>query len=309
MASWAPIFFLCAILPCICATKICAFNMQHFGEKKVAKDHILELIVKIVQRCEVSLLQEVQDPKGLALSRLLQSLNRAHGKDTFLAVSSPPLGRKSYTEQYVFIYRSDKAQITQQYKYADDDSAAPDVFAREPYIVRFNLFGKGLRDLVLVPMHTVPENASREIDALYDVFLDITGRWDAENILFLGDFNAACSYLSKKKKRTLRLYRDERFHWLIDDTTDTTVRDSTSCAYDRIVAYGKELMANVQAVGIYNFTKALGLSEIQALEVSDHYPVELDLNGRNPLLPSCTLLVLSFLLPMMSWTWAGTPLY
>ncbi|XP_031746642.1 deoxyribonuclease-1-like 1 isoform X3 [Xenopus tropicalis] len=294
MASWAPIFFLCAILPCICATKICAFNMQHFGEKKVAKDHILELIVKIVQRCEVSLLQEVQDPKGLALSRLLQSLNR-----------------------------SDKAQITQQYKYADDDSAAPDVFAREPYIVRFNLFGKGLRDLVLVPMHTVPENASREIDALYDVFLDITGRWDAEvvqeptrnesildlNILFLGDFNAACSYLSKKKKRTLRLYRDERFHWLIDDTTDTTVRDSTSCAYDRIVAYGKELMANVQAVGIYNFTKALGLSEIQALEVSDHYPVELDLNGRNPLLPSCTLLVLSFLLPMMSWTWAGTPLY
>nr|AAI29561.1 LOC100036866 protein [Xenopus laevis] len=297
------------MVPCVCATKICAFNMQHFGEKKVAKEHILNLIVKIIQRCEISVLQEVQDPKGLALSRLLQSLNKAHKKDTFMAVTSPPLGRKSYTEQYVFIYRSDKVQATQQYKYADDDSDAPDVFAREPYIVRFSVFGKGLRDLVLVPMHTVPENASREIDALYDVFLDIMVRWDAKNILFLGDFNAACSYLSRKKKRTLRLYKDERFHWLIDDSADTTVRGSTNCAYDRIVAYGEQLMTNVQTAGVYNFTKELGLSEIQALEISDHYPVELDLNGQNPLLPSCTLLALSFLVSFISQTWEKTPIY
>ncbi|KAG8429903.1 hypothetical protein GDO86_018908 [Hymenochirus boettgeri] len=105
MAPWVPVLLLSFYLPCAWTTKICAFNAQHFGVNKVAKNHILDIMVKIIQRCDICLLQEVQDPKGLALSQLLRSLNRAHVRDVFMAVSSPSLGRKSYMEQYVFVYR------------------------------------------------------------------------------------------------------------------------------------------------------------------------------------------------------------
>ena len=54
-----------------------------------------------------------------------------------------------------------------------------------------------------------------------------------QNVMFLGDFNADCSYLPKKNRPSVRLLTDARFTWLIGDEQDTTVRESTHCAYDR----------------------------------------------------------------------------
>ncbi|XP_073397335.1 deoxyribonuclease-1-like 1 [Dendrobates tinctorius] len=297
MGSWCHLLVLCTMWPCVWPFRICAFNGQHFGEKKATNDEILSAVVKIIQRCDIFLLQEVHDPKGIALSKLMAALNRA--EDLYLAVNSPPLGRKSYTEQYVFIYKSSKISVIDQYKYEDDDPAAPDVFAREPYIVRFALESRDLQDLVIIPQHTEPEKASIELQALHDVFMDVRKRWSAKNIILMGDFNAGCSYLSKKKTKSLRLYTDPDCHWLISDSIDTTVKESTSCPYDRIVVYGQEVMDLVKSSGIYNFTKELHLSEAEALKVSDHYPVEMDLDlvlgGCRTLLPSLTLIILSLL--------------
>ncbi|CAI9534989.1 unnamed protein product [Staurois parvus] len=138
-----------------------------------------------------------------------------------------------------------------------------------------------------------------ELENLYDVFLHVTSNWRCNNLVIMGDFNAGCSYLSKKKRRSLRLYSDPKFHWLIGDEVDTTVRESTKCPYDRIVVYGEELANLVNSAGIYNFTKELGLTEVEALKISDHYPVEADfivrLGSAHTLLPSIGLLVLSVL--------------
>ncbi|XP_056397096.1 deoxyribonuclease-1-like 1 [Hyla sarda] len=295
MSIWFHLLILYSTWPCVWPFRICAFNAQHFGDKKVSSDNIFNIVVKIVQRCDIFLLQEVHDPKGNVVSKLMAALNRA--EDVFLAVSSPPIGRKSYTEQYVFIYRSFRIRVTDQYKYEDDDPAAPDVFAREPYVIRFALESAALKDLAIIPQHTEPEKAHIELDALYDVFMDVRRRWRCKNIILMGDFNAGCKYLSKKRTKSLRLYTDPDVHWLISDRTDTTVKESTSCPYDRILVYGQELTNLVASAGIYNFTRELDLSEAEALKVSDHYPVEMDLNlvldGCGTLLPSLTLLILS----------------
>ncbi|KAG8570634.1 hypothetical protein GDO81_011360, partial [Engystomops pustulosus] len=183
--------------------------------------------------------------------------------------------------------------VRDQYKYEDNDTSAPDVFAREPYIVRFALELTALPDLVIIPQHTEPEKAGTELEALYDVFTEVRRRWRCKNVVLMGDFNAGCKYLSKKKTKSLRLSKDPDFQWLISDGTDTTVKESTSCAYDRIVIYGEELRNLVKSAGIYNFTKELRLSEAGALKVSDHYPVEMDLGGCRTLLPSLILIILS----------------
>ncbi|XP_069842163.1 deoxyribonuclease-1-like 1 [Dendropsophus ebraccatus] len=296
MSVWF-LLLLCTVWPPAWSFRICAFNAQHFGDKKVASDDILDVVVKIVRRCDICLLQEVHDPKGVVVSKLVAALNRPD--DAFLAVSSPSLGRKSYTEQYVFIYRSFRIRVRDQYKYEDDDPSAPDVFAREPYVIRFALESSAMQDLVIIPQHTEPEKASTELEALYDVFMDVRRRWNCKNIILMGDFNAGCKYLSKKKTKSLRLHTDPEIRWLISDSTDTTVKESTSCPYDRILVYGQKLTNLVESAGIYNFTKELDLSEAEALKVSDHYPVEMELDlildGCRTLLPSLTLLILSFL--------------
>ncbi|XP_075180719.1 deoxyribonuclease-1-like 1 isoform X2 [Anomaloglossus baeobatrachus] len=297
MGIWCHLLVLCTAWPCVWPFRICAFNGQHFGEKKAANHDILSVVVKIIHRCDIFLLQEVHDPKGIALSKLMAALNRQ--EDVYSAVHSPPLGRKSYTEQYVFIYKSLKISVTDQYKYDDDDPAAPDVFAREPYLVRFALKSKDLQDLVIIPQHTEPEKAGTELEALYDVFMDVRKRWRCKNIILMGDFNAGCKYLSKKKKKTLRLYTDPDFQWLIPDSTDTTVKESTVCPYDRIVVYGQEVTNLVKSSGTYNFAEELQLTEEEALKVSDHYPVEMDLylvlGGSRTLLPSLTLIIFGLL--------------
>lgn len=55
----------------------------------------------------------------------------------------------------------------------------------------------------------------------------------AQNVMILGDLNAGCSYVTIKGWRAMRLKSDPKFHWLIGDEQDTTVREKTHCAYDR----------------------------------------------------------------------------
>lgn len=51
-------------------------------------------------------------------------------------------------------------------------------------------------------------------------------------MIFLGDFNAGCSFVRSNDWPSIRLRTSPAFHWLIPDSADTTV-GPTVCAYDR----------------------------------------------------------------------------
>uniref|UniRef100_A0ACB8EM40 Uncharacterized protein n=3 Tax=Sphaerodactylus townsendi TaxID=933632 RepID=A0ACB8EM40_9SAUR len=97
--------------------------------------------------------------------------------------------------------------------------------------------------------------------------------------MVLGDLNASGAYIPASAWAGIRLRVHLDFHWLIGDKEDTTVSHWTCCAYDRIIVHGEELLRAVVARSAkpFNFTHALGLSEEEALEISDHYPVEVNL--------------------------------
>ncbi|CAL8395240.1 unnamed protein product [Arctogadus glacialis] len=90
-----------------------------------------------------------------------------------------------------------------------------------------------------------------------------------------------CSYLPKKNRKNVRLLTDARFKWLIGDDRDTTVRESTDCAYDRIVVEGNTFPRLIVpgSAEPFLFPAAYGLTEEQALKVSDHYPVQVSLRS------------------------------
>ncbi|XP_066496761.1 deoxyribonuclease-1-like [Tiliqua scincoides] len=260
--------------------RISAFNIQTFGDSKLSNKTIASLIVRIVSTYDITLVQEVRDADLSAVKKLMNQLNEA-SPNPFDYVVSKPLGRNSYKEQYLFIYREDKVILLDSYYY--DDGCEPcgeDTFSREPFIVKFLAPETEVKELILVPLHAAPKEAVAEIDALYNVYLDVKKTWGSEEMIFLGDFNAACSYVRSDDWPHIRLRTSSAFQWLISDSADTTVGPS-DCAYDRIVVAGAKLKDSILpgTASVDDFRKTFKLSSKDALAVSDHFPVEVTLKS------------------------------
>ena len=84
-------------------------------------------------------------------------------------------------------------------------------------------------------------------------------------MLFLGDFNADCSYVRPHDWAAIRLRSSEVFKWLIPDSADTTVGNS-DCAYDRIVVCGSHLRRSLkpQSAAVHDFQEEFSLDQGQA---------------------------------------------
>ncbi|XP_046522314.1 deoxyribonuclease-1-like 2 isoform X2 [Equus quagga] len=254
--------------------RIGAFNIQSFGDSKVSDPACGGVIAQILAGYDVALVQEVRDPDLSAVSALMEQINSV-SRHEYSFVSSEPLGRDQYKEMYLFVYRKDAVSVVDTYQYPDPE----DAFSREPFVVKFSA-PSSAKELVLVPLHAAPHHAVVEIDALYDVYLDVIDKWGTDGILFLGDFNADCSYVREEDWAAIRLRSSEVFEWLIPDSADTTVGNS-DCAYDRIVVCGARLRRSLkpQSAAVHDFQEEFSLDQTQALAISDHFPVEVTLKS------------------------------
>ncbi|XP_036683096.1 deoxyribonuclease-1 isoform X2 [Balaenoptera musculus] len=226
------LFALAALLQQALSLRIAAFNIRTFGETKMSNATLSNYIVQILSRYDIALVQEVRDNHLMAVGRLLDKLNQ-DDPNTYHYVVSEPLGRNSYKERYLFLFRPDQVSVLDSYQY--DDGCEPcgnDSFSREPAVVKFSSPFTQIKEFAIVPLHAAPSDAVAEIDSLYDVYLDVWQKWDLENIMLMGDFNAGCSYVTPSQWSSIRLHKSPHFQWLIPDTADTTVT-STHCAYDR----------------------------------------------------------------------------
>nr|XP_056708823.1 deoxyribonuclease gamma [Euleptes europaea] len=270
--------FLLFLSNTVLSLQICSFNVRSFGEAKRTQPGVLDIIVQVISRCDIMLLMEIKDSSNRTCPFLLEKLN-SQTQDEYSYVVSNRLGRRTYKEQYAFFYRSKMVTVKRTYQYPDLQPGDEDALSREPFVVWFNSPKTVAREFVIIPLHTTPETSVREIDELYDVYLDVKQLWKSENFIFMGDFNAGCGYVARKHWKNIRLRNHTEFVWLIDDKSDTTVRASTRCPYDRIVLHGEKLIrATVpNSANIFDFQSAFSMTEEQALAVSDHFPIEFQL--------------------------------
>ncbi|KAM6927279.1 deoxyribonuclease gamma-like, partial [Xenentodon cancila] len=256
--------------------KIAAFNVKNLGMKKVRNKTVLKNLTKVMSQYSIVVLLEVVDRTNKAMEILLEELNTTnHHYDK---IASKPLGRNTYKERFVCFYRTDEVNQTDCYQYEDDQDGDQDAFAREPFILRFTCPTTVVKDLVLIPVHTQPEDALKELDELYDVVQVVRKKWKTDNIMILGDFNADGRYLSQKNKKKIRICSDS-FYWLIDDDVDTTASNRNDNTYDRIVVFGEDMLDSVVpgSAKAFNFQKKFKLTDEEARSISDHYPVEVEL--------------------------------
>ncbi|XP_072019738.1 deoxyribonuclease-1-like [Amphiura filiformis] len=265
--------------------RIGAFNIQVFGATKFGKSEVVERIVRIIKRYDILLVQEIRDSTEKIIKELHLLVNlELPESERYGLVVSERLGRTSSKEQYAFFYKNyeGKVEVTDEYVFND---AADDVFEREPYVVRFRSKVTALTDFAIIGIHIKPSDAINELNNLEIVYEDLLKRYDnkLKDVIFAGDFNADCSYVGKTKWDKVTFRSDDRFVWLIGDDVDTTVAKS-DCAYDRIIIAG-EGMAQAYVPGsadVFYFDSAFGLPQDEAVAVSDHYPIEMDLLPKAP---------------------------
>uniref|UniRef100_UPI0037E76046 deoxyribonuclease-1-like n=1 Tax=Semicossyphus pulcher TaxID=241346 RepID=UPI0037E76046 len=257
--------------------KIAAFNAKRLGLRKIHDEVVRRNLIKIVSRYSVVVLLEVMGHGGRAMDLFLKELNEttANRHRPYDIVNSGSLGRRSYMEQFVFFYRMDEVSVIDKYQYEEEDE---DVLAREPYIVKFDCPNTEVEELVLIPVHTKPEDAEIEMGALHDVVEAARTRWGSDNIMILGDFNADGRYFNRRGRENVRIGYPP-YHWLIDDDVDTTTSDTTDHTYDRIVVFGDNMYHAVvpDSAKPFDFQRAYRLSDATTQAISDHYPVEVEL--------------------------------
>lgn len=277
-SSGLSLFLLLSIFVLKSATelRICAYNVQKFDSAKASNERLMHYLKLVLTRCDISLLQHVVDPDGQAIEKLLSMLNRYEEYD-YKAVASESLGNSpDDMQKYVFIYRMQTVNVTGQYQYRSKQS-----FVREPFVVGFQSKNASIDKFILVPLHSEPSKAVQEINKLYDVFVEVSKKWNNTNVMFLGDFHASCAYVKRSDRKNIRLFMKSEFSWLIRNREDTTVTDATSCAYDRIVVHGEPFLRAIKpfSAKVFDLGAEFKMSRSQVVQLSDHYPVEVVLKS------------------------------
>jgi endonuclease/exonuclease/phosphatase family metal-dependent hydrolase len=241
-----------------------------FGVAKAGKPDVMDILAETIAEFDIVAIQEIRDSSGRAIIDLEKTVE-ALGAD-YDVVVGPRLGRTTSKEQYAYIYRTATVDYNESYTY--DDSLL-DLFHREPLVASFSTV-TGTFDFVLAVIHTDPDEATKEIGSLPLVIQDAKTHYPGElDIIVLGDFNADCSYFDEDDM-TCPL-RDDSFTWLITNDMDTNVA-STSCTYDRVVITVDTLSEAQVDAGVYRFDQIFGLTGEETKDVSDHYPVWVEIS-------------------------------
>ncbi len=262
---------------------IATFNIQVFGASKLAKREAMAVIVQVIRHFDIVAIQEVRAKEDDILPSLLNAINADGSRYGYLI--GPRLGRSVSTEQYAFVYDTNRVEYDPSCVGTVQDPS--DLLHREPFVARFRPrtdTPERAFSFWLVNIHTDPDEVATEVAALADVFQSMrSARPDEDDVILLGDLNASETQLGK-------LGQIPGMRWVVSGAMTNTRRTK---AYDNILFDGPSTSEFTGRWGVFDLEKAFRLTMDQALEVSDHLPVwaEFDIwesphrnqfSGRNP---------------------------
>jgi deoxyribonuclease-1-like protein len=250
--------------------KIASFNIQVFGESKLAKAPVMKILAEVVRRFDVIAIQEVRSAQQDVLPRFVEMVNAEGAHYDF--VLGPRLGRTSSKEQYAFIFDRARLVLDPQSVYTVDDP--DDRLHREPLVAGFSVRGPPPSEaftFTLVNIHTDPDEVQAELAALDDVFRAVRddGRHE-DDIILLGDLNADDQHLGELGTVP---YLTVAISGKPSNTRGTKL-------YDNILFDSRASTEFTRRAGVFDLLREFNLTLAEALEVSDHLPVWAEFSAR-----------------------------
>ena len=243
--------------------KVSAFNIQVFGQSKLASPRVMEILAQIVRKFDVVAIQEIRSRKQNVIPQFVDLINST-GR-TYDYLIGPRIGNSSSKEQYAFVFDRQTIETDRRFVYTVTD---PDnLLHREPLVGWFRTRGPDPNDaftFTLVNIHTDPDIVEEELSVMDDVFRVVRddGR-NEDDVIILGDFTADDQHFGE-------LGQIPGIAWAISDTKTNTRRTKQ---YDNLVFHGRMTKEFVGRSGVVDFVHEFELSADDALKVSDHLPV------------------------------------
>ncbi|RCV63636.1 Metal-dependent hydrolase, endonuclease/exonuclease/phosphatase family [Methanophagales archaeon] len=226
----------------------------------------MDVLAKIIRTYDVVAIQEIRDKDQTALPKLV-NLTNTNDSD-YVYIASERLGRTTNKEQYAYIYNNQTVKLNgTPHIYPEPNGTDP--FHREPYIASFAAVN-GSFDVTLLVIHTDPDEATEEINAL-DVVVKYTQNKypDEQDFIVMGDLNADCSYFDEDSNCTIC---GGDYYWCINNSVDTTT-SATNCTYDRVIITTPMVTDYTGISSVFRYDPIYNLTVNETQAVSDHYPV------------------------------------
>ncbi len=243
--------------------KIATFNIQVFGQSKLSKPRVMELLARIVRQFDVVAIQEIRSRDQDVMPRFVELINAAGRNYDF--VIGPRIGDTSSKEQYAYVFDRQTIEVDRTFLYTVND---PDnLLHREPLVSWFRTRGPNPEDaftFTLVNIHTDPDIVATELSVMDDVFRVVRDYGQGEDdVIVLGDFNADDQHLGE-------LGQIPGISWAIAGVPTNVSRTRQ---YDNIVFHQISTTEFTGRGGVFDFLRKYDLTTEQAEEVSDHFPV------------------------------------
>jgi endonuclease/exonuclease/phosphatase family metal-dependent hydrolase len=243
--------------------KLATFNIQVFGRSKLDKPDVMQVLAETVRRFDLVAIQEVRSTTDDILPRFVELINSTGRHYDF--VIGPRLGRTNSKEQYAFVFDTQSIEVDRGSIYTVDDR--DNLFQRPPMVASFRVRGPPPDQaftFTLIDIHTEPDEAAAELNALAQVYRAVRndGRGE-DDIILMGDLNA-----DEKKFGLLR--QIPNISWVISGVPTNTRGSKT---YDNIIFDRTATVEHTGHAGVFDIMREFNLTQNQALEVSDHFPV------------------------------------
>lgn len=243
--------------------KVASFNIQVFGTSKLQKPKAMQVLTSIVRQFDVVAIQEVRSTDDNVVPTFVNMINSDGSRYDF--VIGPRLGRTNSKEQYAILFDTTRIEVDRSSVYTTPDPQ--DLLHREPMAARFRARGappERAFTFTLVDIHTDPDETKSELNALADTFVGVQQNGSGEDdVILLGDLNVDEYHLG-------RLGQLPNITYAITQVTTNTRRNKM---YDNIVFNRLATTEYTGRYGVVDLMDTFGLSESDALQVSDHCPV------------------------------------
>jgi endonuclease/exonuclease/phosphatase family metal-dependent hydrolase len=242
--------------------KIATFNIQVFGTSKLQKTKSMQVLTSVVRNFDVVAIQEVRSTDDNVVPTFVKMINAEGARYDF--VIGPRLGRTNSKEQYAILFDTARIEVDRSSVYTTPDPQ--DLLHREPMAARFRVRGVPPNQaftFTLVDIHTDPDETKGELNALANTFVGVQQNGSGEDdVILLGDLNVDENHLGNLGRLP------EIGHAISKVTTNTRHTQM----YDNIVFSRPATTEYTGRSGVLDLMSQFGLTQAEALEVSDHCP-------------------------------------
>ncbi|QDT40960.1 Endonuclease/Exonuclease/phosphatase family protein [Gimesia alba] len=243
--------------------RIASFNIQVFGQSKMQKPQVPQILARIVQQFDVVAIQEIRSQDQTVMDDFLSIVNSGEHRYAYLLGTRQ--GRTASKEQYAYFYNTERIRVNEKWTYTVIDKY--DKLHRPPYVAHFQTLSPSSENpftFSLINIHTDPDETKQELNVLDDVFRVVANDGSQEDdVILLGDLNVDDQHLGE-----LGMVPD--LMWTVSKTPTNTRK---SKQYDNILFSRHRSQEFTGNSGVYDFQTRFKLSEKEALNVSDHLPI------------------------------------